>query len=137
MKQLKVETIEFESWRACFAISSKRYRPFYVPALILSSPNFYIAQSVEEMLHVYFSFEILNFFALSTFFACNIAVFESTSTEKISLSRGKNGQVFMKLVLQVQKVRQRLQDLEVSMDTKEGSVRRLEFELKLMTGTLL
>ncbi|XP_073396167.1 uncharacterized protein [Physcomitrium patens] len=34
---------------------------------------------------------------------------------------------------EVQKVRQRLQDLEVSMDTKEGSVRRLEFELKLMT----
>lgn len=41
----------------------------------------------------------------------------------------------MKLVLQVQETQQQLQDLDLAMDLKESRVRKLEYELKLLSGT--
>jgi len=43
----------------------------------------------------------------------------------------------MKLVLQVQETQQHLQDLELAMDLKESRVRKLEYELKLLSGMSL
>lgn len=38
--------------------------------------------------------------------------------------------------LQVQEVQQQLQSMEVAMDSKESRVRKLEYEIRLVSGTL-
>lgn len=38
--------------------------------------------------------------------------------------------------MQVQEVQQQLQNMELAMDSKESRVRKLEYEIKLMSGTL-
>ena len=38
-------------------------------------------------------------------------------------------------ILQVQESHQQLQDMELAMDAKESRVRKLEYEIKLMSGT--
>ena len=39
--------------------------------------------------------------------------------------------------VQVQEVQQQLQNMELAMDSRESRVRKLEYEIKLMSGTLL
>lgn len=63
--------------------------------------------------------------------------FKTPTHKKIKFFKRKSKPVFMKLVLQVQENQQQLQDLELSMDLKESRVRKLEYELKLLSGTSL
>jgi len=42
----------------------------------------------------------------------------------------------IEMELQVQEVQQQLQNMELAMDSKESRVRKLEYEITLLSGTL-